>query len=626
MLKRLIKYLLLVGLILLISVVSYNYYYYYKSLRLNKDIYNDLKVVVDNFSDSLEYLNDNDIPGFLNNSYKTIKYSNYLRNRNHKIYSNFFVKLNMLDGSFFSNEVSDALLWFNELNIRLNRFHVLNNELFNSDILVKKPEKAMENVKNIKSTILEFNSFLSTKNQNLVEMMEDQKLDEEYFNDLEEKIQLSYKFFEVIDNFMGAKDESKSLVLVQNSHNMNQSGGKWVYYMMLTCDKYVCSLSEIDFVSNLTSAMVDKLIPPEEIRTKKTIWIYEDLGWFFDFNETANLALKYYPIKTEFDNVVAFDISIFDKIFKGMPNVDFNIDDEKVVINSNNVVDFLLGLSVYDSNKELTINSEKLSLFWDSFKKSFNQKYFNSNLKDLISDVYIALGNKNMQLYSSKNIIQSLKDLGYNNSLRKVEEVEYFAVSKSNILENVFDKDVDFKVDLEVTFNDDWSISNTSSVLVENNINSRIRNTVISYFQFYFNKGSSLISTSFPSKIGEPRHSTVDYDKHGFIVDKKIDNINTKTAYLSKDDVRVYEDGNFLITGGWVTSLSKQSKKIEINWDSNYTIDKDEKIYRLFVQKQPNVDYVLSLKINYPSDVNGVNVINKNININSDKLIEIKLD
>ncbi|MDD3156195.1 MAG: hypothetical protein PHP14_02035 [Candidatus Pacebacteria bacterium] len=105
-----IKYLLLVGLILLISIVSYNYYYYYKSLRLNKDIYNDLKVVVDNFSDSLEYLNDNDIPGFLNNSYKTIKYSNYLRNRNHKIYSNFFVKLNMLDGSFFSNEVSDALL------------------------------------------------------------------------------------------------------------------------------------------------------------------------------------------------------------------------------------------------------------------------------------------------------------------------------------------------------------------------------------------------------------------------------------------------------------------------------------------------------------------------------------
>ncbi|MDD3156198.1 MAG: hypothetical protein PHP14_02050 [Candidatus Pacebacteria bacterium] len=46
----------------------------------------------------------------------------------------------------------------------------------------------------------------------------------------------------------------------------------------------------------------------------------------------------------------------------------------------------------------------------------------------------------------------------------------------------------------------------------------------------------------------------------------------------------------------------------------------------MFVQKQPNVDYVLSLKINYPSDVNGVNVINKNININSDKLIEIKLD
>lgn len=625
MLKRVIKYLLLLGIVVLTSIISYNYYYYYKSLRINKDIYNDLKVVVDNFNDSLEYLNNNDISGFLNNSYKTIKYSNYLRNRNHKIYSNFFVKLNMLDGSFFSNEVSDALLWFNELNIRLNRFYVLNNELFNSDILVKKPEKAMENVKNIKSTILEFNSFLSVNNPNLIEMMEDQKLEEDYFNDLEKKIQLSYNFFEVIDNFMGAKEESKSLVLVQNSYNMNQSGGKWVYYMILTCDKYKCNLSDIDFVSNLTSAMVDKLIPPEEIRTKKTIWIYEDLGWFFDFNETSNVALKYYPIKTEFDNVIAFDISMFDDILKYISSVNFEVDDEKIVVNNNSVVDFLLELSLYDSNKELTTNSEKLSLFWESFKDNFKQKYSNGDLKSLINDIYVALQSKNMQLYSSKNIIQSLKALGYNNSLKKIDDVEYFAVSKSNILENVFDKNIEFKVDLEVNINEEGNINNISKVVVDNT-NSKVRNTVISYFQFYLNKGVSLMKTSFPSKVGEPRHSTVDYNKHGFVVDKKIDNINTKTAYLSKDDVRVYEDGDFLITGGWVTSTPKQTKTIEMSWDSNYTIDEEEKVYRLFVQKQPNVDYVLNLKINYPSDVNGVNVINKNININSDRLIEIKLD
>ncbi|MFA5230266.1 MAG: hypothetical protein WC422_02415 [Candidatus Paceibacterota bacterium] len=46
----------------------------------------------------------------------------------------------------------------------------------------------------------------------------------------------------------------------------------------------------------------------------------------------------------------------------------------------------------------------------------------------------------------------------------------------------------------------------------------------------------------------------------------------------------------------------------------------------MFVQKQSNVDYLLNVEINYPSENNGENVIVKNIYIDSDKLIEIKLD
>jgi hypothetical protein len=49
-------------------------------------------------------------------------------------------------------------------------------------------------------------------------------------------------------------------------------------------------------------------------------------------------------------------------------------------------------------------------------------------------------------------------------------------------------------------------------------------------------------------------------------------------------------------------------------------------VYRLFVQKQPNVNYDLNLEVSYPSDINGDNIITKNIDINKDQLIEIKLD
>jgi hypothetical protein len=78
--------------------------------------------------------------------------------------------------------------------------------------------------------------------------------------------------------------------------------------------------------------------------------------------------------------------------------------------------------------------------------------------------------------------------------------------------------------------------------------------------------------------------------------------------------------------GGWVVTNSNQSKNIGINWQSNYQVDKEDKTYRLFVQKQSNVDYLLNVEINYPSENNGENVIVKNIYIDSDKLIEIKLD
>jgi hypothetical protein len=155
-----------------------------------------------------------------------------------------------------------------------------------------------------------------------------------------------------------------------------------------------------------------------------------------------------------------------------------------------------------------------------------------------------------MQLYAQKNIIQSLKDLNYNNNLQKINNAEFLAISKSNILDKVLDNNINFKVNLKVDIDEDYNTKNKALVLISNDNSSRIKDQVISYFQFYLNKGVNLERNNFPSKVGASKNSTVDYEKHGFVTDKKIDTINTKTAYLANDDVRVYEDGNFLIIGG----------------------------------------------------------------------------
>jgi hypothetical protein len=84
----------------------------------------------------------------------------------------------------------------------------------------------MKDVKDLKAIILDFNVLLGANNEQIISMMNDQKIDKSYFDKFSQEIQLSYKFFEVIDNIMGAKKGTNNLVLIQNSHNLNQSGGK----------------------------------------------------------------------------------------------------------------------------------------------------------------------------------------------------------------------------------------------------------------------------------------------------------------------------------------------------------------------------------------------------------------
>jgi len=100
-----------------------------------------------------------------------------------------------------------------------------------------------------------------------------------------------------------------------------------------------------------------------------------------------------------------------------------------------------------------------------------------------------------------------------------------------------------------------------------------------------------------------------------------------RSAYLKDDGARVYEDGNYLVTGGWVLSRSGETKRINISWESLFEIDKKERIYELFVQKQPNIEYLLNLEIIYPSGIEGQkNRIVRSYKIDSDRLIELKIE
>lgn len=605
--------------------VSYNYYYYHKAQKLNKDIYVHLETVLKNFDNSLEKLEEKDIDGFLLSNYQMVRYSNYLKDQNQKIYSNVFVKMNLMNDGLFSSELSESLLWFNKLNTKLNNFYVLSNSILTFEKISENDVDLSKNIASIKSTILDINSLVFENNEQIVSIAKNRNLEEDAFLKLKAKLQNTNSFFEILSNVFGEKKKTNTLVVFQNPKNINASGGKWIYYSVMECDKYQCKFSPLDLVSNITASMIDKLIPPEEIKTQKSVWAYEDLGWFFDFNETGRLALKYYPVKTQLHGVMALNIEIFEEVLKKIEGFSFELDDKKIEVNKSNIVELLLEYSVAKNNKEMSSNMVKIDAFWKAFEAKISSQ---GNAVDIFGKaIFDFLASKKAQIFYAQNIVKSVNDLNFNNNLKPSAGNNYFALVRNNILDQSLDHNIIQKVNLKVEVADDDFVYNTAKINITNKNSTKIRSTVYSYIQIVLRKGIEILETDFPSKVKPAAQVTVDYKKHGFLLDPKIDSIAMKSAYLKDDAVRIYEDGNYLVSGGWVLTQSQNSKNINFSWKEKQASVIKDNIYKLFVQSQPNVSYVLNLEIEYPSGVEDQkNTILKSYVIDKDKLIEIKID
>lgn len=179
-----------------------------------------------NLDNSLEKLEEKDIDGFLLSNYQMVRHSNYLKDQNQKIYSNVFVKMNLMNDGLFSSELSESLLWFNKLNTKLNNFYVLSNSILTFEKISKDDVDLSKSMTSIKSTILDINSLIFENNEQIVSIAKNRNLEEGAFLKLKAKLQNINSFFEILSNVLGEKKKTNTLVVFQNPRNINASGGK----------------------------------------------------------------------------------------------------------------------------------------------------------------------------------------------------------------------------------------------------------------------------------------------------------------------------------------------------------------------------------------------------------------
>lgn len=164
--------------------------------------------------------------------------------------------------------------------------------------------------------------------------------------------------------------------------------------------------------------------------------------------------------------------------------------------------------------------------------------------------IFDFLASKKAQIFYAQNIVKSVNDLNFNNNLKPSAGNNYFALVRNNILDQSLDHNIIQKVNLKVEVADDDFVYNTAKINITNKNSTKTRSTVYSYMQMVLRKGIEILETDFPSKVKPAAQVTVDYKKHGFLLDPKIDSIAMKSAYLKDDAVRIYEDGNYLVSGG----------------------------------------------------------------------------
>ncbi|MGC8651317.1 MAG: DUF4012 domain-containing protein [Minisyncoccia bacterium] len=346
--------------------------------------------------------------------------------------------------------------------------------------------------------------------------------------------------------FLGYEHPTTYLLVFQDTNIPRPTGGFLGGYGLLSFNKGKMSLKG-DSIFDLDDLFLDKIVPPEELRSISNKWFTHDANWFFDFPQTSKKLLDFYQktglTPSSLDGVIAINDSVISSLLNltgPLPLQDYGL-----TIDANNFESFfnqqITNASQFSSSEGREVFTEFLSVLFKHLQ-TLSQSQLESFQK-ILAD---GLSHKDLQIYSTNDQLEYYFDsLDWSGKILDGQD-DYLAVVFNDLNKNFLldrrSKDIQLETNIS-------SSTVTDTLTIKSQFSNYSEKNLETYLQIYLPQGTTLINVSggYLANINK----SWPYDKLNYQKDSDLSTFENKTITDETKGVKISEIGQKTVISTW---------------------------------------------------------------------------
>lgn len=454
------------------------------------------------------------------------------------------------------------------------------------------------------------------------------------FSDLKNKLS-SISF--VLDNFIKVSSFVKDclsgqktiLVLFENNNELRATGGFIGTFGNIKMKDGEITKMNVSSVYDLDGQLQENIQPPSPILNMSDRLFFRDSNWFADFPTSAQTLSNFYEKEggETPDIIIAMTPNFIINLLKITGPI--ALPKYGVTLNEDNFIEKTQAVSTISDN--LPTNSPKQILA--DLVPLLLQKISQAN-KDQLSQIAQGLQNnlneKQIVIYSRDQDLQTqATNFHWDGGILDTDR-DYLSVISSNLGGTKSDLNIEQKINLNTTINNDGSVNEELSITRINTLPRLDGTENDSFLRIYVPLGSKLISNT-----GFDQKNLVYPDGENYKTDDRIYAWEKNSVKDAITGTTIGQESGKTIFGNWVNVKGGEIKTVKIVYQPPFKL-KDTDRYSLLLQKQIgaakqsfswNLNYD-GRKINwknFTTEKMGSNSLNSDIILNKDNLFGLVL-
>lgn len=413
----------------------------------------------------------------------------------------------------------------------------------------------------------------------------------------------------ILLGLLGFDQDKRYLLVFQNSAELRPTGGFIGSFALMRVRDGVMEELEVPGggAYDVSGQSLARIIPPAPLLLANDKWQFQDANYFPDFKQSAEKIRWFYQQSggPSTDGVLAIDPFVLSKLLEIIGPVDMTAE-YSVVIDKDNVVDVLLE----DIESKKTTDEPK-RIISDLAPKLMEQIFSSPDVDHLalLTALDQLLSEKHLLLaFDDEKLQQNVEALGWGGRMLETP-VDYLMMVDTNITGGKTDLSIEQLADLQVSIEEDGSVTNTLTITRTHKGDPAGAFTGVvnkDFMRIYVPKGSTFLSASGFDDL-DPR--LFYYPQEGLEEDADWKSYYREASIDAGTGMHIGQEGEYTVFGNWVLTEAGQSSQVSVTYTLPWKIAAQGWIkklgtYSLLIQKQPGtLTRVANVEVTLPSNL-----------------------